>query len=395
MTTDNEYYTFPQGFWRVGTKKFINKHEAFLYATEINLPIQKSDYVYFNHVWEQFDRSLIGKFTLKELYKQRAQQLRDSYDYLILYFSGGSDSYNILRSFIDNGIKLDEVCVKWNTPAIETMTNIYIPNTTINTAFNCISEWDFAIKPVLEKLAIEHPEINIEIIDWFKSKDTISLEDAFKLVNHWHDVEVPSLAMWSPSENKMLEKGKTVASIYGIDKPCLFEEDGNYYMRFTDAALCAGTPNPNNIYGTEYFYWTPKFPILAFEMANQLIKSYKTPQFKWLRQHQVSIENWRTIDHIATHQIFETAMRHILYDTWENRFQSNKPLKIDRSDKNFWIYQNSELSSYKENYSGLYNEYLKPIRSSENQSWSLTLQRDGIKGYKRCETKNFFVLRNI
>ena len=102
--------SYPQGHWIVGEQKFINKYEALLFATRKNLPVH---YKFFNEVWEKFDRSQLGKFSLQEVYKQRAQQLRDQYDYLILYFSGGADSYNVLRSFIDNNIKLDEVCVKW------------------------------------------------------------------------------------------------------------------------------------------------------------------------------------------------------------------------------------------------------------------------------------------
>jgi hypothetical protein len=379
-------YDFPQGFWRAGDQKFINKYDALLYATQNKFGLK---YVYFNHVWEQFDRSLLGKFSLKELYRQRAQQLRDSYDYLILYFSGGSDSYNVLRSFIDNGIKLDEVCVKWTTPAIEGKHNIYTPNIDDKSAFNCISEWDFTIKPKLDWLSKNHPEIKIEIIDWVKRKD-VKLEDAFSLVNHWHDSEIPSLAMWSASENKMLEKGKTVASIYGVDKPSIYFEDQNYYIKFIDAAFCIGTPNPNNIYGTEYFYWTPKFPILAFEMANQIIESYKiNPE---LVQNRITVDNIRKIDHVAVHQFNESNYRSILYDTWDNSFQSNKPVRLDRSDKNFWIFQNQELKNYKEEYQSMFNERLDQIRSTGPFSlvWN---SKNNTRLYNPCHSSHFFVKR--
>jgi hypothetical protein len=393
MITDKEIYTFPQGFWRTGSKKFINKYEAFLYATENKIPMSKSDFIYFNHVWEQFDRSLIGKFTLKELYKQRAQQLRESYDYLILYFSGGADSYNVLRSFLDNGIKLDEICVKWAVGS----NKVHVPNKISKTAYNYLSEWDYAILPVLQEIAVSHPQINIEIVDWFKSTDTNYLEDAFKIVNHWHDIEVPSLAVWSPSENKMLEQGKTVASIYGVDKPQLYKDDNNYYIRFSDSTLCMATPNPNNIYGTEYFYWTPKFPILTFEMANRVIKLLKTPKFEWLRQYQLSADNWRNFSYRENYQIWETEMRHMLYDTWTDRFQCNKPTIQDRSDKHYWIPQQSELSSYKETFQGILREHLKLIKSSDDLCNLVVRGVDNLKplGYRRLETKNFFVLTDI
>lgn len=47
--------------------------------------------------------------TLKELYKQHAQFIRESYDYVILYFSGGSDSTTMVNAFLDNNIAVDEI----------------------------------------------------------------------------------------------------------------------------------------------------------------------------------------------------------------------------------------------------------------------------------------------
>ena len=53
--------------------------------------------------------NVISRKDIDELYRQRAHQLRDKYDYVVLWFSGGADSNNVLNSFIDNDIKIDEV----------------------------------------------------------------------------------------------------------------------------------------------------------------------------------------------------------------------------------------------------------------------------------------------
>lgn len=47
--------------------------------------------------------------SMKELCKQRAQQIRDTFDYIVLYNSGGSDSTTVLNAFLDNDIFVDEV----------------------------------------------------------------------------------------------------------------------------------------------------------------------------------------------------------------------------------------------------------------------------------------------
>ena len=86
----------PEGYWQVNDRKFPKKIDALQYASRAG---QEISYIYFDKVWDSFDRSKLGNSSLPDLYRQRAQQLRDKYDYLILYFSGGADSYNVLRSF--------------------------------------------------------------------------------------------------------------------------------------------------------------------------------------------------------------------------------------------------------------------------------------------------------
>ena len=49
--------------------------------------------------------------SLNELYKQRAQQIRDKYEYVVLCYSGGADSTQILESFYYNNIHIDEILV--------------------------------------------------------------------------------------------------------------------------------------------------------------------------------------------------------------------------------------------------------------------------------------------
>lgn len=351
---------YPQGYWTSGDQKFINKYQALLYGKERNAPVH---YIFFDHVWQNFDRSLLGSVSLKELYRQRAQQLRDKYDYLILYFSGGADSYNVLRSFIDNGIKLDEVCVKWCNATLDSHTEIYKPNVIETSAFNYLSEWDYAIKPVLEWLGQHHPEVKIEIVDWFKDRDSKTLETAFNVVNHWHDVEINSLAVWSPSENRLLEKGMTVGSIYGVDKPHIYFENGNSFMYFPDGAATMGTPNPNNVFGTEYFYWAHEMPLLTFEMANVAIRAFDEDQE--LNNLRITIEN--RYDPQYTYnawQVHQKKLRHIIYDNWTDRFQAFKPTTPNRSDKHWWIYKHPELAKYKDEYTDMVKMQIKNLEGS-------------------------------
>jgi hypothetical protein len=380
---DDIFKSYPQGYWYTSDKKFINKYEALVHGARTN---QAVHYDFFNDVWKNFDRTQLGKFSLQELYKNRAQQLRDKYDYLILYFSGGADSYNVLRSFIDNGIKLDEVCVKWCNDTLTANRKIYTPNEIEKSATNYLSEWDYAIKPVLEWISISHPEIKIEIVDWFKNRDYKTIEKAFSIVNHWHDVEVNSLAVWSPSEVALCEKGITVGSIYGVDKPAIFNKDAEWFMYFPDGGTAMGTPNPVNIKGTEYFYWAHDMPILAFEMAFQVIERMKTDK-KLLQYVMTDKHKKDPIFSGISFQVLQKRTRHILYDNWTDRFQCFKPETPDRSDKHQWIYTNSELRNYKELFNDLRKDYIK--QTINGYYWSMD---DNFNiGYHSIPSKRYLV----
>ena len=346
-----------EGFWQVGATKFKNKFPALVHATNTS---QEVKYIYFDDIWKSVDRRSLGKKSLKELYKERAVQLRDSYDYLILYFSGGADSYNVLRTFIDNNISLDEVCVKWPMAAIRA--NVYKPNVQDASARNTLSEWDFAIKPVLDWLSKNHPQIKINVIDWAdKLSPEIYTEDLWHGVNTWNDIEIPFMLTYSGSESLKLNKGKNVGSIYGIDKPVLAYKDGKWFTSFLDTGAGMGIPSQENRYGTEYFYWSPKFPILAMEQAYQL-SSYIDKNL-YLRQYYYSdvSKDWSPDFRLLSTKMQNSVAKQVLYDNWTNNFQANKPNIADREDKHFWIFEHPELTKCRDSFLDMNSLFLSQL----------------------------------
>lgn len=387
---------YPQGFWQVDNKKFINKYDALLESTRTGIEVK---YIFFDSAFRYYKKDNLGKYTLNELYKHRAQQLRDKYDYLILYFSGGADSYNVLRTFIDNDIKLDEVCVKWCSITKKANVEIYTPNQADSTAENYLSEWDYAIFPVLNGLRKNNPEIHIEIVDWMPTVEKEIDPNVFNLVNHWHDLELPAMVAFSPNEAKMTARGKRVGAIYGVDKPRTFFREGNAYMWFSDGATTMGVPNPINVYGTEYFYWTPNMPLLAYEMARVAIVWQLSDRnifnqcayTQELKDHSVRTDDSSYFKNAYQYQ--ESNLRSLLYTTWTNRFQSDKPIIQDRRDKHKWIYENDQLKSYRESFNYIQHSLMKQLDSK--------LYLDNIKSnntkaylYKHTPSPIYLVLEN-
>ena len=119
-----------QGYYQVGTKLFDKKLNALLEASCTHQHVSWD----FNHAVfaQQAQMPRLG-IPLMELYKQRALQLRDRYDYLILGYSGGADSDNILKVFQQNKIHLDEVWCDWPLSLVE-KSNYVISNSTMPSA---------------------------------------------------------------------------------------------------------------------------------------------------------------------------------------------------------------------------------------------------------------------
>ena len=96
-------------YWEYAGTRYRSKFRALDAANgnykQITFRIHESE-DFDNYTW-----SIEPKSSLKQLQKERALQLRDTYDYLKLWFSGGGDSTTVLNTFLENNIHIDEICV--------------------------------------------------------------------------------------------------------------------------------------------------------------------------------------------------------------------------------------------------------------------------------------------
>jgi hypothetical protein len=340
------------------TTKIISSHknkvQALLEATRLRNQGQSCViwFLWYHDVFKNFNKELLGKIPLKTLYKERAQQLRDNYDELILYYSGGADSHNILHTFLENNIKLDYVFVRWPYKILDNQ--IYNPNFKDIGAKNFVSEWDYAIKPDLEYLKSNHPEIKIITADWLDRVDlTLYNDDLFTTQNHMHSaVNFLRMQSYSDVEINLLDQGKRVAAIWGMDKPRLERnKKGEVSFHFRDDLIQNAVPVNCDANNVEYFYWTPDMPLLAYEMAYQTFLWFKA------RPNMIQFININD-DHYA---ICSEIIKEVCYPYWDfNRFQAGKPRGF-RKDKDFWFYDHPEFSTLVERWRYYYNSQLNDI----------------------------------
>ena len=357
--------TSPCGIYRVNDKYYQSKLLAVLEASKSNAPV----------VWDFHDSSFseANSFpssgsTLAEMYKTRALQLRESYDYLILNYSGGSDSWTILNTFLTNNIKLDHIVVKWPMSALDK--GWYQPNQTDKSAFNFPSEWDFTLKKDIEWLTSKHPEIKIEIVDWLEKLDAEYVNDDLIInlnIHRFYLNNLLRLSGLSKTETNLIDKGKSVAAIYGVDKPRLIEKENHCYFYFSDEAVLASGSEISNINrdGVEFFFWTPDFPSLVVEQARRLYNWYKQhpAMQQLLSTSHVSRERFdlATVYNIVNDQYDIAKM--VLYPEWDTtKFQARKPHPgLYGSEKDIWLENQPHVAKIKEGWIHHWNSYSQAI----------------------------------
>jgi hypothetical protein len=327
---------------QLDTNKIIssykNKVQALLEATRLRKQGQSCTvwFLWYHDVFKNFNKELLGKIPLKTLYKERAQQLRDNYDELILYYSGGADSHNILHTFLENNIKLDYVFVRWPYKILDK--GLYKPNNQNTGATNFVSEWDYVIKPDLDYLKNNYPEIKIITSDWLDRADlNLYNDDLFSTQNHMHSaVNFLRMQSYSDIEINLLDQGKRVAAIWGTDKPYLKKNSASSEVSFyfRDDLIQNAVPVNSDANNIEYFYWSPDMPALAYEMA------YQT--FLWFKSRPDKVQFINTSQHYS---ICGEIIKEVCYPHWNfNRFQADKP-DVSKKNKDFWFYDHPEFNS--------------------------------------------------
>ena len=318
-----------RGFYQVGNKIFTNKMLAMYEASTAKLEVK---FNFHDEVYSKIDWEKRPTGTLKELYKHRAQQLRDEYDYITINFSGGPDSWNVLNSFISNGIKIDEIYTRWGlaerkfTPA---------SNTDYRES-NTGSEFEYAVLPVLKYLEKNYPEINIVIDDLSECFQTELTEKKFLNSDQYQMLSCFFHTVRQSEKEKQAEKkGKKIGIVYGYDKINCRVKNGNFYAYFTDG-MCGGDATLyNSSRKFECFYWTPNYPFIPILQAHY-IKDF----LKVLRSKDIDIFK------ITYRQLYIDAC-YPEYDT--STFQVEKMLGSIVSKSDLWIgkYNSKFFDSWK------------------------------------------------
>ena len=313
--------TFSYGFYEYAGCAYPDKSSALDAVVKVNDQNPQIHFNFNDHVFSQIDWTQEPPFAIDQLYQQRAKQLRDQYNYLILMYSGGSDSRQVLHSFLDNGIFLDEVVSLHPKKLMEKVPVV----ADINHNYASLFEFDLTTLPGLRDLHQVSPNTKISIVD---SSD--DLLDYYKDDNYWSDrtpISRLGNVYWTISTNAGLQharqasegRGK-VGVIYGCDKPNISVQDNKMFFFFLDTGF-AGSQSQRKTNAVNFdaisFFSSADAPLIPVKQCHMIKKLMEKMPLVYKAFAQTHDSGWSP----RTREI----TKHIVYPSWNvNIFQGNK-----------------------------------------------------------------------
>lgn len=322
------------GHWLVDNDLiFTNKVQALIYCTE-----QGTDNVKYHldsDIFGALDWTKEPSESLLDLYKLRAQQIRDSYDYVVVAFSGGGDSTNIIRSFVDNDIKIDEVV------------SLMLLGKGFDKAGwgmngEILANLDF-IKTHVTDNGIKYTQLNSSNL----YEDNLHSEDwIFKFGSRKPGPLNKFSALYNDVFKRIRDKGKKACIVLGYEKPNLRVDNGsNILCYFLDNQL--DHANNHRLYDPAYdglqyerFYVTGDMPQLTIKQSHIIANyfadkpaSHETLKFGYSK-------SWGDYKNIVTNLLYGHCFS---YDSFFSFGKlDNQNLKMFR-DRWFWNLEGNEF----------------------------------------------------
>jgi hypothetical protein len=243
---------------------------------------------------------------LEELYRHRAQALREQYDYLILMYSGGSDSHNVLTTFLNNGIRLDEIRTYYPV----TWANRVGGEVSKDNPLGLLFEYNNTVVPGLSLVKKLSPGTKIKVVDTTNvytdgmSKWYDVLPVQHRTSGGAHGLFVGNFRAAIELDLQRYEPPRDTGVIYGVDKPAMYlNPQSELFIRFPDTwrmGISHYWVGSTGLFTPEMFYWGD------LQITCKQVHVIK---------RALEVDPW-IISNVDAH-------RQLIYPTWTFPYQSN------------------------------------------------------------------------
>lgn len=328
--------------YTVDGKNFINKIEAIIFA---NKTLSDITWDYHDNILKKIDWTVEPSISLDELYKNRAIQLRERYDYIVILCSGGADSTNVAKTFLNNDIPIDEIVASIPEEGIKN----YVFNDKDKRHYNTISEIKYAQFPLLHEIKTNYPRQKITVNDYFQKMLNLSPEEwIFQSGDFIHPTTIARYNFDNLKHIRDLaEQGKKIAFIYGIEKPLVaINNKGNVGLGISDLSInTPRQPFSDNYLSVENvcFYTSIDCVQLMIKQAHTVIKWFLDPKNLSFKKYLLDfrLESHRSDkENRKRHSVYERAIVPCIYpSTHRSVFQAEKPESIFFAEHDYWFYK--------------------------------------------------------
>lgn len=303
------------GYYQAGNYKTFSKFEAIEVGRKLG---EDSRWNFNDDVFSQFNWTVEPPGDIWTMYKERAKQIRESYDYVVLAYSGGSDSHNILNAWVEADCKIDEILSFWNyegSDNYQSFMNAEVTNVVI---------------PDIQKLRDRGLDFQFRLVD--TSKFSIEVMHRYGLdyeynANYHFTPNNPAKSLFREQivdYANLISSGKKMCIVWGLEKPTIEFDGTRHYFQFKDIIDMAVPPyvqrkNDDGWYD-ELFYWTPDFPLLPIKAAHLIKKFLETCNDPTYYQNSRS---HRGYNKVLNQYLTESAVKTIIYPRWDNNIFCN------------------------------------------------------------------------
>ncbi len=202
-------------FHKVGDEKFDNKLLAIRESNQTQNPITFCTPQTYNN----FDFGTEPSQNFDTLLKLEAEKIRDTYKKVRIYYSGGSDSHLMLKTFIENKIDFDEViCLKSGIDSAD-------------------YEIDKHALPMLKSLDIPSRKIKINVPSMERYDNYYNDAIDFKIGKGMYTYNTHFRLIAQDELFDEQNYDPETANIRGFDKPKIIKADGEWYTYFLDVDI--------------------------------------------------------------------------------------------------------------------------------------------------------------
>lgn len=391
------------GYYQFGDFKTYSIYQLMDYYQKNPHPYKTIQWIYNDDFFSGYDWTQEPIESLDELYKKRAQELRRTYDYIVLYYSGGYDSSNMLRAFLDNDMYPDEICV------------FYSKDDTTGHQYHELKDFTWKKLSRIEKL---YPQIKIRRFDY--GNIICNWPKIIKDTNTYLNLNLDPIYLFGPRMSvnrlaldvmyeyiddwkKILKDKKTLCTLHGVDSVHLRHSyRGNKFIHNFYDTQSQGhfTPirqmtNKINRDILEFFYWAPtdtcaKIIIKQGQLAKKFFMEMTDGKIGKLYSNKEIVYADKKNPGHATFRIFEyEPFKKLIYPKIfieDERYYNIKEPSTFWGNRDLWYY-NSNLPGSKEHWDMYHSLY----DNSRNHWKTWFIDEDISKGPIKMRSKDYIL----